>query len=216
MGKPEARTLPDDPAVLRQMLLETLAALEDRDDKIRKLTHYLDQLRRHQFGRRSETLSADQMLFAFTAGAFPAERPTPPPAAEAAPGGNGKAGHGRKPLPPGLPRIAVVHDVPKDKLRCRDCAGELVRIGEEVAEQLEYKPASFHVVRHVRPKYACKACQANVVVADPPPAPIEKGIPGPGVLAHLVVSKYVDHLPLYRQQAIFARHGIEVSLVGSY
>jgi transposase len=209
MGNPDPQTLPDDPAVLRRMLAEALTALKERDEKIEKLSHCLEQLRRHQFGRRSEQLSPDQMLFPFTAQSFPAEHPRP--TAEPKPNGNGKAGHGRKPLPPNLPRIPVVHDVPPAERRCRECDRELVRIGEEVAEQLEYKPASFHVLRHVRPKYACKACQANVVIAEPPPAPIEKGIPGPGVLAHLVVSKYADHLPLYRQQAIFERHGVEVA-----
>ncbi len=209
MGNPDPETLPDDPAVLRQMLAEAIAALKERDRKIEKLSHYLELLRRHQFGRRSEQLSPDQMLFSFTGESFPAERPQPAPEPKA--NGNGKAGHGRKPLPPGLPRIPVVHDVPPEDRRCRDCDRELVRIGEEVAEQLEYKPASFHVLRHVRPKYACKACQANVVIAEPPAAPIEKGIPGPGVLAHLVVSKYADHLPLYRQQAIFERHGVQVA-----
>src|SRR5262249_24221346 len=145
----------------RRMLAEAIAALRERDQKIEKLSHYLEQLRRHQFGRRSEQLSPDQMLFPFTVQSFPAERPRP--TVEPKPTANGKAGLGRTPLPPNLPRIPVVHDVPPAERLCRECDRELVRIGEEVAEQLEYKPASFHVLRHVRPKYACKICQANVV-----------------------------------------------------
>ena len=84
-------------------------------------------------------------------------------------------------------------------------------IGEEVREQLEFVPASLIVIEHVRPKYACKACQANVIIAERLPEPIEKGLPGPGLLAHVIVSKYADHLPLYRQEGIFRRHGVELS-----
>ena len=83
--------------------------------------------------------------------------------------------------------------------------------GEEVREQLEYVPASLFVLQHVRPKYACQACQAHVVIAERLPEPIEKGLPGPGLLAHVAVSKYADHLPLYRQEGIFKRSGVELS-----
>ena len=85
------------------------------------------------------------------------------------------------------------------------------RIGEEIREQLEYVPASLIAIQHVRPKYACKVCQANIIIAERLPEPIEKGLPGPGLLAHVVVSKYADHLPLYRQEGIFRRHGVELS-----
>ena len=85
-----------------------------------------------------------------------------------------------------------------------------IRIGEEVREQLEYVPASLIVLQHVRPKYACKCCEGNIVIAERLPEPIEKGLPGPGLLAQVVVSKYADHLPLYRQEGIFRRHGVEL------
>ena len=84
-------------------------------------------------------------------------------------------------------------------------------IGEEVREQLEYVPASLIVLEHVRPKYACRACAAHVVIAPRLPEPIEKGLPGTGLLAHVVTSKLADHLPLYRQEGIFRRHGVELS-----
>ena len=83
--------------------------------------------------------------------------------------------------------------------------------GEEIREQLDYIPASLIVIQHVRPKYACEACQAHVVIADRLPEPIEKGLPGPGLLAHVIVSKYADHLPLYRQERILAREGVAIS-----
>ena len=85
------------------------------------------------------------------------------------------------------------------------------RIGEEVREQLEYVPASLIVIEHIRPKYACPDCAANVVIADRLPEPIEKGLPGPGLLAHVITNKYADHLPLYRQEGILKRQGVEIS-----
>ena len=104
-----------------------------------------------------------------------------------------------------------MHDVPLDERSCPDC-GEVRRpIGREVREQLEYVPASMIVLHHVWPKYACAACQGNVVEAERLPEPIEKGLPGPGLLAHVAVSKYADHLPLYRQEGIFKRFGVELS-----
>jgi transposase len=84
-------------------------------------------------------------------------------------------------------------------------------IGQEVREQLEYVPASLIVLEHIRPKYACQTCEGNVVIADRLPEPIEKGLPGPGLLAHVAVSKYADHLPLYRLEGIFKRFGVELS-----
>jgi transposase len=200
------------------MLLETLAALRDRDHTIERLTHRLEQLLRHTFGRRSERLSPDQVLFPFATQAYPAELPeTParPPAAlhgpGAAPGEAPPRGHGRKPLPAHLPRIPIVYDLPPEEKRCSTCGEALREIGREVSEQLEYQPASFHVVQHVRLKYACKRCEGNVLLAERPALPLEKGVPAAGVLAHVVTSKYADHLPLHRLEGIFRRHGLAIS-----
>jgi transposase len=101
--------------------------------------------------------------------------------------------------------------VSPDDLTCPDCGGRRQAFGEEVREQLDYVPASLIVIQHIRPKYACKACQANVIIADRLPEPIEKGLPGPGLLAQVIVSKYSDHLPLYRQERILAREGVAIS-----
>ena len=114
-------------------------------------------------------------------------------------------------MPASLPRKRIVHDVPIEQRHCPECGGERACIGEEVREQLEFVPASLFVLQHVRPKYACQACQAHVVIAQRLPEPIEKGLPGPGLLAHVAVSKYADHLPLYRQEGIFKRYGVELS-----
>ena len=117
-------------------------------------------------------------------------------------------GHGRRPLPDHLPREEVIHEL-TDKERTCPCCGKLRKeIGSEVSEQLEFVPASLKVIQHHRKKYACDACEENVAIASKPAQPISKGLPGPGLLAHTVLSKYGDYLPLYRQEDILSRHGI--------
>ena len=92
---------------------------------------------------------------------------------------------------------------------CPQCQGELRKLGEDVSEMLEYVPASFVVIRHVRPKLSCTKCDC-IVQAEAPSRPIERGLAGPGLLAHVLVSKYCDHLPLYRQSEIYARQDVEL------
>ena len=111
----------------------------------------------------------------------------------------------RKPLPEDLPREVVMH-LPQHDF-CPDCGGALRQFGEDVSEQLERIPATFKVIRHVRPKFACNRCE-QVVEAPAPSRPIERGLAGPALLAHVLMSKYGHHLPLYRQAEIFAREGI--------
>ena len=117
----------------------------------------------------------------------------------------------RRPLPDHLPRHDVVHEpaLAANGCSCPGCGGRLSRLGEDATEELEYVPASFRVVRHLRPKYACRACEA-VHQAPMPSRPIERGRPGPGLLAQVLVAKYDDHLPLYRQSEIYAREGVEL------
>jgi len=112
----------------------------------------------------------------------------------------------RRPLPAHLPRESIEHAA---ACRCPDCGGALKRIGEDVSEQLEFIPEHFKVIRHVRPKFACGKC-ASIAQAPAPSRPIDKGIAGPGLLAHVAVSKYLDHLPLYRQSEIYARQGVDL------
>ena len=119
--------------------------------------------------------------------------------------------NGRKPLPENLHRERKYHDPSASDLECPCCGEKRKRISEEVTEELEFIPAQAYVIEHVRGKYACPKCQEGVVIADLPARPIEKGRPGPGLLAHIVVSKYSDHLPLYRQERIFARHGLDLA-----
>ena len=210
--------LPTDLQTAHQLIRELLDTLRQQTVLNEHLQHQLEKLLRQIYGRRSEKLDPNQLLlFAreiMEATAVDPAATTPPstdvePAESVAP--PNKNGHGRKPLPKSLERRRKVHDVPLEQLPCPDCGAVRTKIGEEIREQLEYIPASLVVIDNVRPKYACKACQANVVIAERLPEPIEKGLPGPGLLAHVIVSKYADHLPLYRQEGIFRRHGVELS-----
>jgi len=208
----DGAALPDDLGTAHRQIHELVETLRQQSHLIARLQHQLEQLLRQRYGRKGERIDPDQLLlFAqeILAGAEPTPPASPEPAPESAP--TRPDGHGRKPLPASLPRKRVVHDVAPEERACPGCGGERRAIGEEVREQLEYVPASLLVLQHVRPKYACKACAAHVAIASRLPEPIEKGLPGPGLLAHVIVSKYADHLPLYRQGAIFRRHGAELS-----
>lgn len=189
-----------------------LALMEDtlaeREREIERLKLQLLKLRRMQFGRSSEKLalkigqlellieelevtgatSEAARIQAGVADKAPAPRPV------------------RRPLPDHLPRESVVHE---PACRCPACGGALRPIGESISEVLEYVPARFKVIRHVRPKLACDGCTA-IVQAPAAARPIARGLAGPGLLAHVLVSKYADHLPLYRQAEIYAREGVEL------
>jgi transposase len=124
--------------------------------------------------------------------------------------------HGRQQLPECLERIEIEHDLADAEKACPTCGHERWRIGVEISEQLEYFPASFKVLKHVRHKYACGKCDAdgynpNITTAVKPPQPIDRGLPGPSLLAYVVTSKLGDHLPLYRLENIFARQRVHVS-----
>lgn len=121
-----------------------------------------------------------------------------------------RAKTGRKPLPKDLPRIQVIHDLADDERTCA-CGCELSLIGEVVTEQLEYTPAKAEVIEHIQKKYACKGCEDTIKQAAKPAQPIPKSIATPSLLANIIVGKYQDHCPLYRQEAIFQRAGIDVS-----
>lgn len=149
----------------------------------------------------------------------PESRSTSNDAPESAPAASSTTnGHGRRRIPKDLPRRTVIHDLPEDDKACPCCGETRHVIGRETSEQIEYVPASVIVIEHVRLKYGCRSCEQNasesgpqIVVADKPSSPIEKGLAAPGLLAHVIVSKYADHLPLHRQERILARHGIDIS-----
>ena len=128
--------------------------------------------------------------------------------------------HGRGKLPEHLPRVEVIHDLTDEQKKCPCCGGDRLCIGSEISEQLEYVPASLKVLKHIRHKYACKSCgegcdkcdcQSHIEIATKPAQPIEKGLPGPGLLSYVITSKLGDHLPLYRLEKIFDRHGVDIA-----
>jgi len=201
------------PDQLRRFAAQLMQQVEVKDQTIRhqqalneKLTHELAILKRHRFGRRSETMSPDQVslldeLTDTDIAAIEAELAITAQVVPATPGT--KQQPRRKALPPELPRTLITHE--PDNTHCQ-CGCQLKRIGEDVSEKLDYTPGEFSVERHVRGKWACESCE-TLIQAPVPAQVIDKGIPTSGLLAHVLVAKYGDHLPLYRQETIFARAG---------
>ena len=195
--------LPDDPSTLKAMLVAERARNE-------RLVQIIKEMQRHRFGRRAETLPEDQMLLALeeveqTEAGVAADGESNSPYTSVA--ATRKRRTNRGALPTLLPRIETIVDI--ESKACPCCAGTLHRIGEDVSERLDIVPAQFRVLVVRRPKYACRACE-DVVVQSPAPARlIEGGLPTEATVAHVLVAKYADHLPLYRQAQIYARQGID-------
>jgi transposase len=209
---PDLNLLPAE--ALKALIRAQHEQLLSRESEIEHLKLLLAKLQRMQFGRKSEKLTQqieqlelrlEELQSRSTESASQPESPLAamapsllisPPAKSA-----------RRPLPDHLLRQTQRHE-PKESA-CPDCGGRLRQLGEDVSEMLEYAPASFFVIRHVRPKLSCSKCD-HIVQAAAPSRPIERGIAGPGLLAHVLVSKYADHLPLYRQAEMYARQDIEL------
>jgi transposase len=201
--------LPDDPAALQAILRAALAEIE-------RLHLLIAGLQRNRFGRRSEQLDdaafeqgiedLEQSVAEQMAG-LEARMPSSP-AANANPSAATSPKRNRGALPAHLPRIEVMVDV-ADKT-CPCCGGPLHQIGEDQAEMLDYVPAQVRVKLMRRPRYGCRACESAVVQAPAPERPIDCGMATEALLAHVLISKFSDHLPLYRQSQIFARQGINL------
>jgi len=192
--------------------LETLALqsreLESRSEQIARLKLMVDKFRHMMFGRKSEKLVVQLEQMELQLEELEADQAEAASVADSVkPDAVGKPRGTRKPLPEHLPREIVTHSPASDG--CPECGGSLRQFGEDVSEQLEYIPENFRVIRHVRPKFACSGCD-RIVEAPAPSRPIQRGLAGPGLLAHVLVSKYCSHLPLYRQSEIFARQGVEI------
>jgi transposase len=167
----------------------------------------LARLRRMQFGRSSEKLDAEiaQLTLALEDLEAGIDRKDPP--AEPEPSARSDLPDqkpARRPLPGHLPRMTVAHEA---ACACPQCGGALRPLGEDVTEVLDYVPASFRVIRHVRPKFSCRSCEA-ITQAPAPELPVRRGRATAGLLAHVLVAKFADHLPLYRQSEIYAREGV--------
>jgi len=216
---PKAADLPNDVEALKAIISEREAALAARSTaletaealvisqklELEKLRFEIACLKRMRYGRSSEQLDAKITQMQLTLEDLEASlaekpehlRPVPkdPPVKPA-----------RRALPAHLPREELVHE---SACTCPACGGELRRLGEDVSEMIEYVPGRYKVIRHVRPKLSCATCQ-KIVQAAAPSRPIARGLAGAGFLAHVLVSKYADHLPLYRQSQIYAREGLEL------
>jgi transposase len=208
-------TLPDDPALLKDIIQQLLALNAKLQNQVDGLQQQVEQLRRRLSGHKSERYDPNQpLLFPEMAqpdAVAPAPAPAPTVAADADAATKKRKGHGRGQLNPKLRRERHVHELPEEQRQCPRCHTTCAQFGEEVSEQLDYIPASLFVHQHVRCKYACPQCHDHVVVAGQPLQPITKGLPGAGLLAQVIVSKYADHLPLHRLERIFARQGVELA-----
>jgi transposase len=210
MSTEAGAALPGDVATCHALIQQLEQTVTAQGRELAQLKHFLAQLLRRQYGPRREQIDPRQQSL-FEAGPLPAALPASPAIVETRVKAHVRRGGGRQELPPELPRQRVEHDLSEEQKRCPGCGELRQRIGAETSAQLEFVPASLLVLEHVRYKYACRQCAEHVAIADPPARPIEKGLPGPGLLANLVVSKYSDHLPLYRLEDVFARHGVELS-----
>ena len=192
-----------------RIVAERDRAIVFKDAKIAHLTHEIARLRRLQYAARSEAMdpaqrelfdeamSADIAALEAELDALRAPASAPPP----------RRTPQRRALPADLPRLETIHE--PAACDCATCGAALVKIGEHVSEKLDVEPMRFFVRRDVHPQYACRTCET--IVAEPvAPSILDRGLAAPGLLAHVAIQKYTDHLPLYRQEAIFARHGLAI------
>ncbi|MBD3251927.1 IS66 family transposase [Candidatus Uhrbacteria bacterium] len=215
----DAENLPRDVTTCHALILELLETVRGYEKKLGHMQHTIDELLRQRFGRKSERLEnidpaellpfIQDYLEAYKKQEEQQEQASEPEK-ETITYERTKSGHGRKPIPDSLERERVVHDLDDSEKTCGCCGEPLVRIGEETSEQLEFIPARLFAIEHVQLKYACKGCEGHIALAPKPRQPIEKGLAGPSLLAHIMTSRFADHLPYYRQATIFERHGIEI------
>jgi len=193
----------------KQAIAQRDHSIAFKDAKISKLTHEIARLRRVQFAAKSERMDpAQRELFDEAMAADIAALETELEALREPAKPSDRKAPVRRPLPPELPRIETIHE--PASCDCATCGAALVKIGEHVSEKLDVEPMTFFVRRDVHPQYACRHCET--IVAEPvAPAILDRGIAAPGLLAQVAIQKYTDHLPLYRQEAIFARAGIPLS-----
>ncbi len=203
----ETETLPEDVVSLKEIIV---TQRREYESYVHILEEQVRLLKAKLFGRKSEKSEASEEQLQL----FDEIEATPPEAKEVNVPAHSRKRGGRRPLPEDLPRIEEIHDIKEEEKICV-CGSHLSRIGEEVSEKLDIVPAMMQVIRHIRYKYACKSCDgvegAVVKTAELPPQIIPQGIATPGLLAQILTSKFVDALPLYRQEKIYHRIGVELS-----
>jgi transposase len=205
-------SLPSNPDELRALTTSLQAEVYHKTLMIEKLRHELAAMRRARFGRSSEKLDQLELMLTELAESAAGNITRVEPNDQLMPSSGDAIKprsklNNRKPLPDHLPREVIRHET---VCSCPVCGGtKLTQIGEDEREVLEYVPSHFKVQLHVRPKMSCRSCE-KITQAPMPSLPIEKGRPGAGLLAHVLVSKYCDHLPLYRQAGIYTRSGVDL------
>jgi transposase len=218
----ETSPLPNDVEALKALVFSLRQTHLEQQAKIQRQTSLIDQLieqiklaRHKQFGASSERWSVDQMrLFNEAEAIVDSEGGDDDQESDAdtiAVLAHRRKRGGRKPLPPELPRIEVIHELPESERVCPHDGALLKVIGEVATEQLDIIPAQVRVIRHLRKKYSCPCCDGTIKTAPMPNQPIPKSRVSPGLLAYIIINKFADALPLYRQERIFKRIGIEIS-----
>jgi transposase len=209
--------LPDDPAILKRMIAELLRELRNARRDRDGLQQRLDALLRRLHGPRPTPDNPQQPSLFPDLDSDTVVSPEPPPTPDAPPPGppvsrRGQSKpHGRRQPPSHLRRESRRYELSEAERSCPECGRRRQEIGVETSEQYDYKPAEVFVVEHQQMKYACTCCQGQVCQAPKPPQPIDKGLPGPGLLAQIIADKYLDHLPLYRTEKRLARLGAPLS-----
>jgi transposase len=210
--------LPNDVATLQAMIRELLEAIKQEKHEREGLQQRLDLLLRKLYGPKAERFDPNQpwLLPEMAPASVPtdAEPTTALPDTSAEPASDGqprKRNGGRKKLPAELERIRIEHTLSEAERICPCCGVVCEPFGEEISEQLDFRPGNLFVRQRVRCKYSCRKCHDYVTTAYVPIAIIDKGLPGPGLLAYIAASKYADHLPLHRLERIMSRYGYELS-----
>jgi transposase len=214
MAQLDPQQLPSDPDLLREVIRQLLETVDKLERKNAWLQAEVEKQFRKMFRKHSEKLDPDQLELVFEAMrdlGIPQTQIEKLEQTVLRPQERRKGAPARRPLPKDLPRERVEYPLPEQDRCCSACGKELVKIREEVTEQLEYQPASFKIIEHVRGVFACRGCEETMTRAPKPEQAIDKGLPGPGLLAQVVVSKFADHQPLYRQAQIYRRHEVCLS-----
>ena len=233
MQELDINALPDDAESLKALIVDQLSHLQDKETQLKnkdkqlrrqkqqlaedqKELHYLREqitlLLKKRFGASSEKHPGQQELFDEVEDVDELDQVDDTVVeTEIKVTAHQRRRAGRKPLPAHLPRVEVIHDLPEDEQICAEDGHRLHRIGEEISEQLDIIPAKIRVIRHIRPKYACRHCETGIKTAPLPTQIIPKSIATPGLLAYIAISKYADALPLYRQEQMFKRIEVELS-----
>jgi transposase len=204
--------LPNDVPLCHELIRQQADSLDRAQRRIEQLEHAMDVLLRQKYGPRSERLDPNQLRL------FTEENEEAATSREAdvvlespeKPKRTWKR-RGRQTLPEHLPRVPVVIELSEPERACTGCGGLRAHFDDEISKQLDYVPASLFIRQFIRRKYACRSCQEHVAIPPKTPRPIDKGLAGPGLLAHVITNKFAYHLPLYRQEQILAHHGVTIS-----